>query len=319
MSRECLIYFDPIKHAYTDSIGNKYVSVTTLISKYEHKFEENKWEIAEACARIGKNPNHPKYQKYKGMSAKEIVAGWEATTKSSLARGNNRHDYLENSVKLSSGFQLRKPMSSGRLYTIDDILVNHGFGVVDLSTFRKAGVDKKFPKIFKIVVALVEEGYKLYAEIGVYNLEYLISGLIDLLAVKGDEFIIVDWKTNKYPIRFEGGFYEKDNDGNVTNYKITNEVMKPPLVHLAHSNGIKYALQVSVYAHLVEFFGLKCSAIIICQILPDLYTSKHDVPSSWHGKEYVNVIRMPYLLDDVKTMIGDYVYSRERGQMQMSM
>ncbi len=33
--------------------------------------------------------------------------------------------------------------------------------------------------------------------------------LVDILFVKGDEFFILDWKTNKAPIRFEGGYWVK--------------------------------------------------------------------------------------------------------------
>ena len=50
---------------------------------------------------------------------------------------------------------------------------------------------------------MVSMGFEIYAEIGVYHPEYLISGLVDILFVKGDEFFILDWKTNKAPIRFE--------------------------------------------------------------------------------------------------------------------
>ena len=58
-------------------------------------------------------------------------------------------------------------------------------------------------------------GFEIYAEIGVYHPEYLISGLVDILFVKGDEFFILDWKTNKAPIRFEGGYWTKKADGTI--------------------------------------------------------------------------------------------------------
>ena len=59
------ILFDPIKHKYTNEVGNSYISATTLIGKYEVKFDDKANRIARACSKIGKNPRHPKYLKYK--------------------------------------------------------------------------------------------------------------------------------------------------------------------------------------------------------------------------------------------------------------
>ena len=61
-----ILYFNEEEHKYTDDLGNGYISVTTLIGKYTQEFKKE--EIAAACERIGKNPRHPKYQKYKGKT-----------------------------------------------------------------------------------------------------------------------------------------------------------------------------------------------------------------------------------------------------------
>lgn len=317
---ERLIYFNEKYHTYTDDMGSRYISVTTLIGKYEYKFEDKADDIIEACVRIGQDSSHPKYSRYAGMSADDIRLKWNKQRDDSLVRGNNRHDYLEESVKVATKFPksvARRP--GGRLFTVYELLNNPRFGELDLDDFVKAGVKDRFPRIFKIVKALVDDGYKLYAEIGVFSVEYLISGLIDLFAIKGNSFVIVDWKTNKYPIQFAGGYYEKDNSGNIIGYKITNETMKPPLAHLQQSNGVKYGLQTGLYAYLVELLGLKCEAIIICQILPELYSDKDTVPVSWRGKEKVNTVVIEYRLDDIVTMVNDYLYKREGGQMSLRM
>jgi len=99
---------------------------------------------------------------------------------------------------------------------------------------------------------------QILAEIGVYHPEYLISGLVDILFVKGDEFFILDWKTNKAPIRFEGGYWAKKADGTIDldKYIITNETMLFPINHLQDSTGIHYSLQLSMYDYLIEQWGI---------------------------------------------------------------
>ena len=96
------IYFNREKHKYLDEFGNTYVSATILISKYETKFEDVK--VARACEKIGKNPNHPKYLKYKGKTYKQILKDWETIKDIACDNGNFKHDYLDSSIKSSNGF-----------------------------------------------------------------------------------------------------------------------------------------------------------------------------------------------------------------------
>ena len=37
------LYFDEGPHKYTDSYGNEYISVTTIIGNYAPKFDKNYW------------------------------------------------------------------------------------------------------------------------------------------------------------------------------------------------------------------------------------------------------------------------------------
>ena len=312
------IYFNEKKHRYTDEFGNFYTSVTTLIGNYENKFSDKADDIALACERIGKNPFHAKYERYKNMTAMEIKRSWNKTSDVALDRGNKRHNFLEDSVKTSSGFvRLRPKLTGDRLYTVDNILKDTSIGLVNLRDFERTGVRERYPRIYKIISALVQDGWRLYAEIGVYNVDLLVSGLIDLFAVKGNQFIIVDWKTNKMPIQFIGGYYEKDNKGNVSNFKVTNETMKVPLNYLQQCDGSKFGLQLGTYSFMAEFFGLEFSGAIICQILHDTYTKEDDVPNKWIGLERVETYEIPYMKDDVEKMLNHYVYSRNNGQLSM--
>ena len=40
-------------------------------------------------------------------------------------------------------------------------------------------------------------GRKIYSEIGMFLMDYLISGTIDILLVRDDKFIIGDWNENR--------------------------------------------------------------------------------------------------------------------------
>jgi hypothetical protein len=101
---ELEIFFNEKLHKYSDNENNAYTSVTTLIGEYEYKFSDKETDIAIACERIGKNPRHPKYLKYKGKSYKDILNEWKQTRDEACNIGNTKHNYLETSVKTSTGF-----------------------------------------------------------------------------------------------------------------------------------------------------------------------------------------------------------------------
>ena len=117
-------------------------------------------------------------------------------------------------IKTCNGYKLNaNGFINDRIYTIDDIIGSHKYGKLNLEYFVKTGIREKYPDIFSLIAALVTKGYHIYAEIGVYDSQNLVSGLIDILLIRNKEFIILDWKTNKAPIRFESGYYDKKLDG----------------------------------------------------------------------------------------------------------
>ena len=261
-----IIFFDERLHKYTDDRGNEYTSTTTCISKYYEEFDKE--AIAKACERIGNNPAHPKYAKYKGKSAAEIKLGWQTTTDEALANGSCKHDYLEDAFKKATKYRTIEGTDfiCDRLFTIEDVGTDR-FGYLEIEWFRSSGIAFRYPKIYEAILVLHNAGFRFYAELGVYNVELLISGKIDLVAIKGKEFIIIDWKTNKDDIRYESGYFEKDMNGKSTpNFIHTNKYMKPPIHLLADSTGNHYNLQVSGYAWLLEQFGYVNIGNLIYQI-----------------------------------------------------
>lgn len=260
------LYFNEALHKYTDELGLVYTSTTTLISNYYEKF--NGIEVARACAKIGRNPRHPKYLKYKGKSEKEILYEWEATGDFGRDRGNRKHNYLENAIRSSTGYKLIEGnFINDKIYTLDDVIGDRKIGLINIEFLESIGLKEKYPIIFNIIYKLTQSGFLIYAEIGVYDSDNLVSGLVDLLLIRGLEFIIVDWKTNSDPIMFNAGYFEKTNEGKRTlNFITKEEYFHEPISHLPTSVGHKYSLQVSGYANLIEGFGFKYKGSILCHI-----------------------------------------------------
>lgn len=288
------IYFNEALHKYTDEYGNVFTSVTTVIGKYVEKFDNNK--MARICERIGKNPNHPKYLKYKGKTAKQLIKQWEDITQEALDKGNNKHNYLEDVIKQSNNYKkIEGKFIDDRIFTIPDIITNPIVGQITLDKLWELELDTKYPIIFNLISKFVEDGWKIYSEIGVYNKDYLISGLIDLLLVKDDSFVIMDWKTNKSDIMYKSGYFEKDEHGNITsNFIEDGKTLMFPLNYMPASVGHKYSLQLSSYALLVEKFGLKCKGIILCHI-----QDKDDI-------ETVKPLNIKYYKSDVQLLFNHH-------------
>lgn len=301
MSTSHIIYFDERQHKYTDDKGNTYTSMTTVIGKYTEPFDCE--AVAKACERIGRNPNHPKYLKYKGKSAEEIKLKWSNVCTVALDNGNVKHDYLEDTVKRATNYRTVEgtDLILDRLFTVDDI-VNDTIGELNIEWFSKVGIAQRYPKIYNAIVTLHNNGFRFYAEVGVYHLALLVSGKIDLIAVKGKEFIIIDWKTNKDDIRYEAGYFEKDlNDVTTNNFILTNKYMKFPLHFLPDSTGVHYNLQVSGYAWLMEQFGFINLGNLIYQI--------REIPGGLVEK--VDTITMSDYKRHSETMFKHHFESRE--------
>lgn len=307
--RDLPIFFDEEKHKYTDALDREYISTTTIIGKF---VEQKDWKaIAEACANIGSrlvpptHRNYAKYIRYRGKTVKQILAEWKIETEKACAKGTEKHNFLEQCVKRCNNYYLNaNGFINGRIYTIDDIIRTHDYGRLDLDYFRVVGIADRYPQIYSFISEMVSMGFEIYAEIGVYHPEYLISGLVDILFVKGDEFFILDWKTNKAPIRFEGGYWAKKADGTIDldKYIITNETMLFPINHLQDSTGIHYSLQLSMYDYLIEQWGFKCLGNMLCHIRT---VENPMIPDDMPHEEVITFVDIKYLKAEVKA-ICDY-------------
>ena len=302
------LYFDEPTHKYTDSLGNSYISVTTMIhDNYTPKFDKKYWLR--------------KKSRELGISSKELERQWQAITDEACSRGTATHNGIEDAIKENSMFknaiQYLNQVESGRCITVADI-PNLIPRPLDLDKFKEA-TNNKYEKIYDVFDFYINKGYTIYSEIGAFLIDYLISGTIDILCIKEDRFVILDWKTNRNGLQFEAGYFKKDKSttpAQLTNqYIVKNEKMLPPLSHLDNCNGMHYTMQLSTYARMVELIlDIPCVGLGLCHIGSPFVKNKYGMPYrdknnqypiDENGEETINWYHINYLRNEVDAILRD--------------
>ena len=302
------LYFDEPTHKYTDSLGNSYISVTTMIhDNYTPKFDKKYWLR--------------KKSRELGISSKELERQWQAITDEACSRGTATHNGIEDAIKENSMFknaiQYLNQVESGRCITVADI-PNLIPRPLDFDKFKEA-THNKYGKIYDVFEFYINKGYTIYSEIGAFLIDYLISGTIDILCIKEDRFVILDWKTNRNGLQFEAGYFKKDKSttpAQLTNqYIVKDEKMLPPLSHLDNCNGMHYTMQLSTYARMVELIlDIPCVGLGLCHIGSPFVKNQYGMPYrdknnqypiDENGEETINWYHINYLRNEVDAILRD--------------
>ena len=310
------LYFDEGPHKYTDTYGNEYISVTTIIGNYSPKFDKDYWL-------------HKKAREL-GITEKELAKRWQDITDEACTRGSHTHNGLEDGIKGSSMFKdaikYLNQIETGRCITVADI-PNLKARPLDIEKFKEA-TNNKYPKIYEVFDFYITRGYTIYSEIGVFLPNHLISGTIDVLAIKSDRFVILDWKTNKDGLHFTSGYYKKDKTCKpvqlTKNWVEKDEKMLPPFNTLPECNGSHYTIQLSTYARMVELIlGIPCVGCGLCHIGTPFKLNQYVMPYrdekglydiDKNGEETVNWYHINYIRDMVDAMFKDRkIYLNSKG------
>lgn len=295
-------------HKYNDTFGNEYKSTTTLLHEYSPKFDKKYWLTKKA--------------KELGISEKRLEAQWQTITNEACARGTKTHNGLEDGIKGSSMFKnavqhMIKP--NGEMITIADLPnIDINIKPLNIDDFIEL-TENKYPKIYEVLLFYTNKGYKIYSEIGGFLIDYLISGTIDVLCIRDDQFIIGDWKTNRGGLQFESGYYKKDK--HQTPHQLTDiwvptkEFLLPPVGNLPKCNGSIYNLQLSLYAFMVELIlGIPNAGLWLCHIDSDFVLNEYGMPKRfpdglYHVKkdpiEQVTFHKMNYLKQEIISILAD--------------
>lgn len=303
--RQTKISFDPVPHKYYDDNGIVYTSVTTLIGRYENPFNHKYWSMYVALRDSGYKVR-PDGKKCKTIYVDgiprsldslytnpinsylvtSVTAKWKKLTEIACARGNEIHDGLEADINKSKGDDEGKTNSfiiPNRSLS-DEVLKMRTKHDLDVT-----GLEERYPSIYKVLLRYINQGCILYAEKRIYSTAYQIAGMIDVLIVKGKQFMILDWKTNKAIMMFESGYFKKEKIGNeyvkTDKFITTNDTLKYPLNNIADCKGMKYTLQLSLYARIMVAWGytLVPNGLVICHIRPDM--KPKFIPCRYLGKE----------------------------------
>lgn len=271
--KDVKLFFDEPTHKYTDNLGNTYKSVTTVIHDYVPKFDEKYWAEYKA--------------KENNTSAKLIRKEWDTIRDKACDIGNVYHNSFEDGIRNNSKFfQAIKYLNKldKEMTTVADLgRINDFVKPLDVETFIEH-TEGKYPEIYEVFKYYTDRDYKIYSEIGAFLPDFLISGTIDILPIRDDQFVILDWKTNRTGLRFEAGYYKKDKS--VRPVQETDEwvskpsdVLLPPFTNLQNCNGTTYSMQLNLYARMVNLItGLPCVGLALCHIEVPFVLNKYGRP-----------------------------------------
>ena len=306
--KDNFLFFDEGPHKYTDTLGNEYRSVTTLIGDYYNHFDADYWAHKA---------------REQGKSEKQIRAEWDRIKDEACERGTKTHNGIEDAIKEVSKFKncirYLNDTCSGRVITIADVpaLIPTPLNIEEF----KDATQNKYPEIYRVFDFYTERGYIIYSEIGAFLIDYLISGTIDIFCYRPTDFVILDWKTNRDGLKFEAGYYKKDKS-TIPN-QLTNEWIKkkqsmlPPLNHLDDCNGMHYTMQLSLYAIMAEIIlDIPCVGLGLCHIGSPWVLNKYGQPlrdnEGYHvdpnGEETVKWFKIQYLKNEAKALLKDRYY-----------
>lgn len=305
--KELRLFFDEPEHKYTDSFGNSYKSTTTLLHEYQPKFDKKYWLKKKA--------------KELGISTARLEKQWQDITNEACERGTKVHNGIEDGIRNISMFYdaVRRIRNDKSMTTVADINdINDYVKPLDLDAFIEA-TNNKYPDVYAVFDYYIKNGYKIYSEIGIFLPSVLVSGTIDILILREDQFVIGDWKTNRGGLLFESGYYKKDKSespAQTTDIWVPNkEFLLPPLSHLPKCNGSIYNMQLSIYAFAVEaILGIPSAGLWLCHIDSDFVLNKYGMPKRfpdglYHIKknpvEKTSLYKMKYLKKEVIEVLKD--------------
>jgi hypothetical protein len=307
------ILFDEASHTYFDNTDRKYISVTTLLGQYKPKYDTDFWSMYTALKNLNyKVKPYPEEQSIMiaGRKVKLDVlkkdpaysayqdktkAEWRITTAEACEKGSIKHNHLEDNINISKVSREGVDTSNAVINPFRKATINN------INDLDKTDLLLTYPSIYNRFSYYIERGASIFAEKKVHLEEYGVAGMIDVPIIKGLNFCIDDWKTNKDEMQWYAGYYKKEKIGGkwvkTNTFVVTDERMLGPVSHLANSTLNHYALQLSMYAYILEVWGYKLVDNGLNLIhLRDGYPPK--------------IIPVPYLKKEVQAILEDYKEKR---------
>lgn len=237
------VKYNDESHLYWDDNG-KYISVTTLIGKFEQPFLKDFWSSYKALEKL-LTPEQFKMEKGKLLETKkidlkyfldtydipeikynathqDILDEWQKRNRESCERGTKIHAKLEHSFTKKKTTDMKKYGLGGKF------VVNTNESL-EKTNQNLLTIDKGvFPEY--LIYRVSDDG------------KFRLAGQIDLLIKDGNDIIIIDFKTS-YTID-STSFFDRSTK--------KHQMMLYPLNNLQDCNKVHYALQLSTYAWMLQ-------------------------------------------------------------------
>jgi hypothetical protein len=235
-----LIAFNEEKHQYLRG-DDEYISVTTLIKKYEPPFQKEYWSMYKAIKAVFEK--HGKFTEYKWACGgwenvvgvykttkdghklfyvevmehqQKLLADWEEQGHVARVKGTKVHKDLEDEVNNASSINVE-----------GDILIP----TPGAKAYDPISLDKNI----------------VMTEVIIFNDRYQVAGMVDRVDKKDKVLNIIDHKTSKQ----------------ITKIPFRDETMYDPIQHIPNANYYEYSLQMSLYAWMLEQFGYEIGKLSI--------------------------------------------------------
>lgn len=283
-----MIIFNEEKHTYVQN-DLKFTSVTTAIKKLE---EEKDWlQIATKYADKGLDFIIKDISTKKKIPIEIVKLDFE-----NLDSGRVTGEFISNLWKTNGEYWSNIGSKFHKIK--EDALTG-------LSSVLECQYNEKGDKIAYDLKTL-KPG--IYPELIVYNNASLLCGTSDKIIIYDDRtFDVEDYKFVGEPLVFESTPF--------FNYKKklrVKEKMLPPIGHIDACNGMKYTIQLSLYAYMLEQYGYFCRNLFLRENILDKDYSKcnreNRDPEVTIKQE--NIIKVDYLKAEAKSIVDHFKYMR---------
>jgi len=240
-----MVTFDEPSHTYSNSEGEQYISVTTLIKKYSTPFDSTYWSQYKALKDVLEARGEWKRYKLE-------AGGWENVVNycrflPSFPYGPQVKERIQYYLKLwkeggeDAAERGRIFHKKAELRTKNSVIITETLREVDL-VYKEMIIEK--PDFNSV---------KVYAEQIVYSHKYRVAGQVDWIYKEGRDLYIKDYKTCR----------------EISTEAFMDQTLLGPLSHLADTKFNKFQLQLSIYACLLEMVGYNIKRLLVEHVLTD--------------------------------------------------
>ena len=305
------ILFTDHDHRYFDKDDDSIVfkSATQFLSGYEKKYDQEFWAMFTGLKnkgyKIKPEPDQraiyvhgrltPLATLMKDSLYKcyydETMAQWKGINEEACIRGNNTHNYLEDTINQSKGLvggsnnnHLISPLS-GKLKNIETV-----------NDLDNTDLAEKYPFIYNRLKEYINRDCVIFAEKRIRLDLARLAGMIDVPIIKRGtkKFCIVDWKTNKDELKTKPGYYKKIKVGDAwiksDIFIETDDTFLYPINHVPYCKFYIYALQLSLYAYIMECWGYE----LVDRGLEIIHIRPSAEPK---------LLKIPYMRDEIEMLI----------------